>query len=49
MTQPQRPSDPGGNHNRPLGGDAGPATRPGNPQPDTRQLPRDPDDYVRGR
>jgi hypothetical protein len=43
----QDPRDLGGAHNRPIGGDAGPATRPGNPSPDTRPLPRNPDDVVR--
>jgi hypothetical protein len=45
-----RPSEPGGDHKRPIvGGDAGPAVRPGAPQPDTRPLPRAPDDLVRER
>jgi hypothetical protein len=52
MNTPDRPVStvpPGGEHKRPIGGDAGPAQRPGAPQPDTLPLPARPDDYVRER
>jgi hypothetical protein len=41
-------SDPGGAHNRPLGGDAGLAQRPSASEPHTRSLPRNPNRFIEG-